>query len=146
MVCNEVCYGRTMLTLRVSVGSRLALSTSAVGRAPIGALPDEQRNALLKEIRENFKDEWAQLGPAVDDLVTQIRDKQFYTSIGTLEQGVNGAGAMLDIAGAPYTYVIGIAAPAFRFEPELLEQRVGPRLLETKCKIEKQMAAIYRPS
>lgn len=144
MVCTEVCYGRTMLTLRVGVGSRLVLSASAVGRALIGTLPDEQRNALLEEIRENFKGEWAQLGPALNDSVTQIHDKQFYTSIGTLEQGVNGAGAVLDIAGAPYTYVLGIAAPSFRFEPQLLEQRIGPRLLEVKHKIEQQMASVNR--
>lgn len=146
MVCTEVCYGRTMLTLRVGVGSRLVLSASAVGRALIGTLPAEQRKVLLEDIHENVKDEWARLGPELNDSVTQIRDKQFYTSIGTLEQGVNGAGAVLDIVGAPYTYVLGIAAPSFRFEPQLLEQRVGPRLLEVKRKIEQQMASINMQS
>lgn len=146
MVCNEVYYGRNMLTLRVGVGSRLALSTSAVGRALIGALPDEQRLPLLDEIRAHTKDDWVPLAAEFDNAVTQIRDKKYYSSIGTLEQGVNGVGAVLDIAGAPFTYVIGIAAPSFRFEPQLLEERVGPNLLKAKQKIEEHMATVNRPS
>jgi len=146
MVCNEVCYGRNMLTLRVGVGSRLAITTSAVGRALIGTLPDGQRDALLDEIRENVGGDWVLLGPAFNDATAQMREKKFYTSIGTLEQGVNGVGAVLDVAGAPYTYVIGIAAPSFRFEPQLLDQRVGPRLIEIKHEIEQQMASVTRPN
>lgn len=146
MVLTEVCYGSTMLTLRVGVGSRLELSTSAVGRALIGSLPDDQRSALLEEIREKFRGDWAQLGPALNDSVTQIRDKHFYTSIGTQERGVNGVAAVVNVAGAPYTYVFGIAAPSFHFEPQLLAQRVGPRLLEVKHKIEQQMASVNGPS
>ena len=102
MVCNEVCYSRAMLTLRVEVGSRLSLPKSAVGGALIGALPGEEREALLAKIRERNEAEWPRLERLLADAVRQMREKRFYTSIGTLEQGVNGQGVVLELASAPH--------------------------------------------
>ena len=137
MVCSEVCYGSNMLTLRVSVGSRLSLPKSAVGRALIGTLPIDRRDQLLAEIKPQFVDEWPALQLAFHDACTQIARQNFYISVGTLEQGVNGLGVVLDISGAPYTYVLGLAAPAFRLEPQYMAKHLGPQFMQLKKNIEK---------
>ena len=137
MVCYEVCYGSNMLTLRVGVGSRLSLPKSAVGRALIGTLPNDRREQLLDEIKPQFLNEWPALQTAFHDASAQIAKQNFYISVGTLEQGVNGLGVVLDISGAPYTYVLGLAAPAFRLEPRYMVERLGPQLMLLKQNIEK---------
>jgi DNA-binding IclR family transcriptional regulator len=137
MVCSEVCYGSNMLTLRVGVGSRLSLPKSAVGRALIGTLPNDRREQLLDEIKPQFLNEWPALRAAFHDACTQIAKQNFYISVGTLEQGVNGLGVVLDISGAPYTYVLGLAAPAFRLEPRDMAERLGPQFMQLKQNIEK---------
>lgn len=145
MVCNEVCHGATMLTLRVGVGSRLSLCDSAVGRALIGSLPPGQRDAVLSEIRVQEPERWPELAPAFSDAVTQMERKRYYTSVGTLEQGVNGMGAGIDVPGIPHTYMLGVAAPAFRLEPEFMETTLGPRLLALKDAIEARLATSRTP-
>lgn len=145
MVCHEVCHGGNMLTLRVGVGSRLSLCDSAVGRALIGALPEPAREALLSETRSHEPDRWSDLGPAFADAAEQMQRNQFYTSIGTLEQGVNGMGAMIDVPGVPNTYVLGVAAPAFRLEPEFMQSELGPRLYALKRAIESRLAVSRSP-
>ena len=145
MVCNEVCHGANMLTLRVGVGSRLSLCDSAVGRALIGALPAPQREALLSEIRIQESARWPALGPAFADAIGQMQRDQFYTSIGTLEQGVNGMGVMIDVPGVPNTYVLGVAAPAFRLEPAFMQGELGPRLHALKRAIESRLATSRTP-
>ncbi len=145
MVCNEVCHGANMLTLRVGVGSRLSLCESAVGRTLIGALPAPQREALLSEIRSHEPGRWPVLGAAFADAVEQMQRNQFYTSIGTLEQGVNGMGAMIDVPGVPNTYVLGVAAPAFRLEPAFMQTELGPRLHALKRAIELRLATSRTP-
>jgi DNA-binding IclR family transcriptional regulator len=137
MVCNEVCYGSNMLTLRVGVGSRLSLPKSAVGRALIGTLPNDRRDQLLAEIKPQFENEWPALQLAFHDARTQIEKQNFYISVGTLEQGVNGLGVVLDISGAPDTYVLGLAAPAFRLEPHYMAEHLGPQFMQLKKNIEK---------
>lgn len=146
MVCNEVWHSRAMLTLRVNVGSRLSLPRSAVGGALIGVLPQDARAALLAQIREKHPDEWPQLEASLRDAQRQMLEKHFYTSIGTLEQGVNGIGVVLELPGAPHKYVMGIAGPAFRFKQKLLDQELGPRLLAVKREIEREMAAAQAPA
>ncbi|MEI8399908.1 MAG: IclR family transcriptional regulator [Alcaligenaceae bacterium] len=136
MVCSEVCYGSNMLTLRVGVGSRLSLPKSAVGRALIGSLPNERRSQLLDEIKAQFTNEWPALQLAFQDACTQIAKQNFYISVGTLEQGVNGLGVVLNISSAPYTYVLGLAAPAFRLEPRYMAERLGPQFMLLKQNIE----------
>lgn len=145
MVCHEVCHGANMLTLRVGVGSRLSLCDSAVGRALIGALPTTQRDALLLEVRHHEPDRWSELAPAFADAVDQMQRKQFYTSVGTLEQGVNGMGTMVDVPGVSNTYVLGVAAPAFRLEPEFMQSELGPRLYALKRAIEARLATSRSP-
>ena len=49
-------------------------------------------------------------------------------------------GVVVDIPGAPHKFVLGIAGPAFRFKQKLLDQELGPRLLEVKRQIEREMA------
>ena len=137
MVCSEVCYGSNMLTLRVGVGSRLSLPKSAVGRALIGTLPNDRREQLLDDIKPQFLNEWSALQAAFHDASAQIAKQNFYISVGTLEQGVNGLGVVLDIAGAPYTYVLGLAAPAFRLEPRYMAEHLGPQFMLLKQNIEK---------
>jgi DNA-binding IclR family transcriptional regulator len=146
MVCSEVCYGSNMLTLRVGVGSRLSLTKSAVGRAFIGSLPNDRRRQLLDEIKPQFINEWPALQLAFNDACNQIAKQNFYISIGTLEQGVNGLGCVLDIASAPYTYVLGLAAPAFRLEPRYMVEHLGPQFMLLKKNIEKSLKNIHAQS
>ncbi len=140
MVCNEVWFSRAMLTLRVNVGSRLSLPRSAVGGALLGVLPEAERKPLVEQMRQKHKDDWEQLEPMLRDAKRQMRDKHFYTSIGTLEQGVNGIGVVLELPSAPHKYVVGIAGPSFRFKEKLLDNELGPRLLEVKRQIEREIA------
>lgn len=139
MVCNEVCHGNNILTLRVGVGSRLSLPNSAMGRALVGALPPAERTSLLEEVRQACGSEWQQLEPALQDAVSQMQSKGYYTSIGTLEQGVNGVGTVVDLGNAPLAYTLGVAGPAFRFPVERLQQETGPHMLDIKNRIQQRI-------
>ncbi len=139
MVCNEVCHGDNILTLRVSVGSRLSLPNSAMGRALVGALPPAERATLLEEIRRTCESEWQQLEPALQDAVLQMLRKGYYTSIGTLEQGVNGVGTVVGLVDGMPTFTLGVAGPSFRFPVERLQQEIGPKMLDIKNRIQHRM-------
>jgi IclR family transcriptional regulator, positive regulator for flagellar biogenesis len=139
MVCNEVFHGEHILTLRLNAGSRMQLPHSTMGHALVGKLAGSERQALLDEVRERFPDEWATLEPALEDAARQVQRRGFCATLGTAERGVNGVGCVLDLRNAPTTYVLGCAAPALRFPPERLENEIGPRLMQIKASIERQL-------
>lgn len=145
MVCSEVCHGNNILSLRVGVGSRLSLPKSAMGRALIGAMPPPQRAAMLEDVRSALGNEWNDFQRAVDDASRQMRDKGFYISMGTLEQGVNGVGTIVGLRTAPLTYTLGLAGPAFRFSWKRLEDEIGPGLLDIGNRIRQQLEGEQGP-
>lgn len=145
MVCNEVFLSDAMLTLRLNVGSRLPLLKSAVGGALIGVLPEGEKDELLREVRAKYAAEWSELEPTFRSASAQMAGKGYFTSIGTLEHGVNGLGVVLELPSAPRKYVIGMAGPSVRFGRKLLEQEIAPRLLALKAMIEREAAAIESP-
>ena len=49
------------LNVQLDIGSRVPIATSAMGRAYIWALPDDERAALLRDLREHYGSRWAKL-------------------------------------------------------------------------------------
>src|ERR1700750_2229800 len=47
------------LGVQLDVGSRIPIATTAMGRAYIWALPDEERAALLRDLKEHYGRPWA---------------------------------------------------------------------------------------
>jgi DNA-binding IclR family transcriptional regulator len=143
MACLDACYGeRSLLALRVSVGSRLSLVNSALGRALIGAMASRERQPLLEAIAQRMPDAWPSLGAAFEEAAEQMRRRRFYLNLGELEQGVHGVATVVDAPDAPHRFSVGAAAPAFRFSAALMRERIGPRLLELRRDFEAALAAM----
>jgi DNA-binding IclR family transcriptional regulator len=139
MVCQEVCRGRGALTIRVGVGSRLALPHSAMGRAWIASLPPPAYEALLRELPPAFDP--AALQPHFDEAAAEIRSSGFCVTVSSLEPDVNSLGTLVDLPQAPGQYVLGCSVPAFRYPPERCRDEIGPRLLELRRTIQDDLAA-----
>ena len=134
MLCHEVCRGRGALTIRVGVGSRLALPHSAMGRAWISSLPAPQCTQLLDDLAWDFPD--AAHPSALEDAGVQIRQTGFCVTVSSLEPDVNSVATLVDFPRAIGHYVLGCSVPAFRYPPERCRDEIGPRLLALRGRIE----------
>ena len=54
------------LGVQLDVGSRIPIATTAMGRAYIWALPDEERAALLRELREHYGSRWPKMRDGIE--------------------------------------------------------------------------------
>jgi DNA-binding IclR family transcriptional regulator len=138
MLCHEVCRGRGALTIRVGVGSRLALPHSAMGRAWIASLPDSQNQPLLQEIARSFPS--TALRPAFEDAAAQIRETGFCVTVSSLEPDVNSVATLVDLPQVRGQYVLGCSVPAFRYPPQRCREEIGPALLGLRRRIEDDLA------
>ena len=137
MVCHEVCRGRGALTVRVGVGSRLLLPHSAMGRAWIASLPEPAHHTLMEELRVRFPLE--KLRGVMCEAAAQIKALGFCVTVSSLEPDVNSVATMVDYAQAPGQYVLGCSVPAFRYPPERCRDELGPRLLQLRHDIERDL-------
>ena len=55
-----------LLGVQLDVGSRVPIATTAMGRAYIWALPDDERAALLRELREHYGSRWARMRDGIE--------------------------------------------------------------------------------
>lgn len=143
MVCSDVCHSsKSIFTLRVNPGSRLVLPYSAMGRALLGAMPEKQRAAMLREVRSQFSKEWPRLHTTLAESLEEYQRCEFCLALGSLQTEINGIAVVIETPGAPPSYSLGLAAPSFKLPADYLRKRLGPKLVEIKRIIEARLRAM----
>lgn len=120
-----------ILSLQLDVGSRISLSRSAMGRAYLAGLGEEERELLMERIRAKAGEEaWPKLQAGILDAVRQVREKGFYTNVGEWNSGVNAVAAPYRSADSDMPLMaFNCGGPAFLHSPKILEERIGPLLV-----------------
>jgi len=137
MVYLENCVARAnMITLRIDVGARTRIANTAMGRALLCGLPEEERMELIAQIREATpKGEWAQIKAGIDQGIVDYREKGFCFSLGDWRENVNSIAVPL-IQADNSVLAINCGGPAWQLSAEKLEHEIGPRLVEISQRLE----------
>jgi DNA-binding IclR family transcriptional regulator len=130
---------RSDLTVGVllDVGSRIPIATTAMGRAYLLALPDDERAALLREIRESSGHRWPKIREGIERAGEMIAKHGFAISAGEWHSDIHAAGVALRLNDGTGPYAFNCGAPAFKFSEDRLLSDIGPRLVAMVKNIEK---------
>ena len=124
------------LGVQLDVGSRVPIATSAMGRAYLWALPDEERAALLRELREHYGSRWSKLRDGIERSGETVARHGFAISAGEWQDDVHAVGVALKLNDGTGPYAFNCGAPAFRFTEDRLRNDIGPRLVAMVRNIE----------
>lgn len=130
VVYLECCRGDATVTLSLAVGSRIALATSAMGRAILAALPEGERDYLLRAIRERDPDAFPAIESGVRRAVADVAERGFCASFGEWKPDVNAVAAPVWSAGANRLYAINCGGPSYLVGEDGLTRIHGPRLAQ----------------
>jgi DNA-binding IclR family transcriptional regulator len=135
---------RSELTVGVQldVGSRIPIATTAMGRAYVWALPDDERATLLRELREHYGSRWPKIRDGIERSGETIAKYGFATSAGEWQDDVHAVGVALKLSDGTGPYAFNCGAPAFRFTEERLLNDIGPRLVAMVRSIEHALSGI----
>ncbi|MET0722360.1 MAG: IclR family transcriptional regulator [Tardiphaga sp.] len=138
---------RSELTVGVQldVGSRVPIATTAMGRAYFWALPDDERNTLLRALREHYGTRWAKIRDGLERSGEMIAKHGFAISAGEWHDDIHAAGVSLTLNDGTGPYAFNCGAPAFRFTEERLRKDIGPRLLAMVRSIEAALGGSAAP-
>lgn len=129
MVYVDTYRSASNLLIQLDVGSKLPLSTSAMGRAYICALPEEERADLLEDIRLNDEARWPEVKAGIDLAMKEYREFGYCLSLGSWRNEVNAVGVPLVMADGSGILTFSCGGPAFQLTKNMLENDIGPRLL-----------------
>jgi DNA-binding IclR family transcriptional regulator len=124
------------LGVQLDVGSRIPIATTAMGRAYIWALPDEERAALLRELREHYGSRWSRMRDGIERAGEMVERHGFTLSVGEWQDDVHAVGVALKLNDGTGPYAFNCGAPAFRFTEDRLRNDIGPRLVAMVRNIE----------
>jgi DNA-binding IclR family transcriptional regulator len=124
------------LGVQLDVGSRIPIATTAMGRAYIWALPDDERAALLRELREHYGSRWARMRDGIERSGETLAKFGFTISAGEWQNDVHAVGVALKLNDGTDPYAFNCGAPAFRFTEDRLRNDIGPRLVAMVRNIE----------
>lgn len=135
-----------VVNVQLDVGSRIPIATTAMGRAFIWALPDEERVALLRELREHYGSRWPKMRDGIERSAETVAKYGFAISAGEWQDDVHAVGVALKLNDGTGPYAFNCGAPAFRFTEERLRNDIGPRLVAMVRNIEAALGGMALPT
>ncbi|MBH9408653.1 IclR family transcriptional regulator [Pseudomonas aeruginosa] len=135
MVYLDVVHGEANLTMRRQVGSHLSLHRSAIGRACLAAMPEDEREFILGHIRKRHPEDWPEVRKGLERAFRDYADYGFCLSLGEWQRDVNAVGVALHHE-SHWLLAFNCGGPSFHLKREKLEDDIGPRLLHMVHNIE----------
>ena len=140
MIYVENCRSQAALTLRLDVGARIPIASTAMGRAYLAEISSQERNEILERVRELDEFAW----PAVHDgVLRSIEEYQTLgccTSFGNWQPDVNAIAVAFKPRDGSAPLSINCGGPAFNLSPEFLLKEVQPRLTELVARLQRTLA------
>jgi DNA-binding IclR family transcriptional regulator len=129
LIYVEHCRSRHGVMLRLGLGSRIPIATTAMGRALIAGLPESERDWLLGYVKRQEGKRWPRVRAGIERAIGDVATRGFTLSLGEWERDINAVGVPLVAPDGSGAFAFNCGAPAFQFTRERLESEIGPRLV-----------------
>jgi DNA-binding IclR family transcriptional regulator len=139
MVYVEACRGSAAVTLRRDAGSRIPLATTAMGKAYLCGLGQEDRDFLMDHIRLQAEADWPRLKADIEQGFRDYEERGFCLSSGIWDANISAVGVPLVDPDPARTMAFNCGGPAFLLPRERLVEDLGPRLVQVVREVEASM-------
>jgi DNA-binding IclR family transcriptional regulator len=136
MIYVEHCRGPSALTLSMDVGARIPLATSAIGRACLAALADDERREVMAQVQAHDALAWPKLRAGIERAVKDHAKLGVTCSFGDWQKDVHGIARAVHPGGGLPPMAISCGGAASSLSKEFLLAEVAPRLIDLTERVE----------
>jgi DNA-binding IclR family transcriptional regulator len=123
--------------LSLDSGARIQIATSAMGRAYLTAIPENERDDIMERVRELADvNRWPELQQGIAKALRDIREIGVCCSFGEWQKDVNAIAVPVRPGGGLPPMAINCGAPAYMVSQEFLLEKVRPRLIALANELE----------
>jgi DNA-binding IclR family transcriptional regulator len=130
MVYVEHCRSPSAVTVRLDVGARIPLATTAMGRALLAALPELEQRVMMERIARQEPDQWPSIRAGIEQALEEYRTHGFTLSVGEWTSDVNAVGVALIPPDGSQILAFNCGGPSCELSRERLMNDLGPRLVD----------------
>lgn len=136
MVYVESCRSSANVTLRLDVGARIPMATTAMGKALLCVLPEAERNYLLDHVRQRDEANWPKIKASVEQGFKDYQERGFCMSAGEWQGDVHAVGVPVRALDGEQVMAFNCGGPAFLLPHARLEEELGPKLVQLVRRID----------
>jgi DNA-binding IclR family transcriptional regulator len=115
------------ITVMRSIGTRLPIATTSMGRAYLAAASEAERNAVLDQVRAQNEADWPRIASGIEGAMQEYAARGFCLSYGDWDADIASVGVPFTAPdGTQMAFNCG--GPAFVLSRDKLENDIGPRL------------------
>jgi DNA-binding IclR family transcriptional regulator len=135
----EFCRGKSASMLRLTLGSRIPIASTAMGRALLAGAPEKDRQWLLRSLAKREGKKWPKIKPGLERALKSVDNRGFSITNGEWQSDINAVGVPLVPKDGSGVFAFNCGAPVFHFSRARLENEIGPRLLNMVRNIEAEL-------
>lgn len=128
MLNVETCEGHGLVGLRLAPGSRVPIAVTAIGKAYLATIAEDERDRIMDALRRQYGDDWLLIKRSVETSVREIEERGFCISTGEWRKDINAVGAPIATPGGGAIYGLSFGGPAYLVSQDQLEHEFGPAL------------------
>jgi DNA-binding IclR family transcriptional regulator len=129
IVYLETCRSLAKVSVQLTVGSRVPLATTAIGRACYSGLPETEQQRLKPLLQQRYAHDWPRMEEKLDQALAAYRAQGFCASFGDYEADVMAVGVALpSLSPGQPAMSLNASGPAFAFSAEQMQQGIAPAL------------------
>lgn len=132
----EACRTPGSMAIRLGVGSRIPIMTTGMGRAYLAALPEKEREALLRKAKPDYGDDWPAVEAKAREAIAWAQEHGYALSGGDWISEARSAGVAICRADGHPVYAINVGGLRSIITDERLQSDLGPRLVGVARRIE----------
>jgi DNA-binding IclR family transcriptional regulator len=136
LIYIEQARGKNASALRLDLGAKIPIATTSMGRALMAAVPDSEREWLMKHIDKHAGDDRHKVREGIEQALADYKSRGFTLSVGDWQSDVCAVGVPLVAADGSGIFAFNCGAPAFQLTRERLENDIGPRLVDMVRNVE----------
>jgi DNA-binding IclR family transcriptional regulator len=127
MIYVENCRPAETTSLRMDVGVRLPLGTTAAGRAYLAAMKEDERSHVIAALASRSPDTWAETSARLDKAFEDYARHGFCLSLGDWDRNVNAAGVPLHLQDGTIM-ALTCGAPSYLVSEEKVQNQLAHQL------------------
>jgi DNA-binding IclR family transcriptional regulator len=144
MVFLDIAHGNQVFMMRVAVGQRVPHGMTALGRAYIAALSEDERESFSRDYKKRVKPaDW----PRIEELTQQaIHDHEKYGfcfSLGEWSDDIFAAGVPMVSADRTKILAFSCSGPVHDMTRKRLITEIGPQLVALRDKVHATLGGVF---
>jgi DNA-binding IclR family transcriptional regulator len=136
LIYVEHCRSNQAVMRRLDLGSRIPLASTAMGRALLAVLPENEREWLMVHLARREGERWPKVRAGIEQAVRDVARRGFTISAGEWNPDVSAVGVPLVAPDGTGIFALNCGAPVFQVTRERLETDIGPRLVNMARNVE----------